>query len=103
MSCGHGFTIAEIDCLLEIINDVLPIGPDDWDIVTERHVSFYPGLGRCCESLRRKFSSLYNHKKPTGDPTCPAYVHDAKNFFERIKDMMEVSDGKGTVDGAVGA
>jgi hypothetical protein len=72
MSLGHGFTIAEIDCLLEIIDKVLPIGPDDWDIVTECHVSFYLGLGRSRESLHHKFSTLYNHKKPTNNPTCPA-------------------------------
>jgi hypothetical protein len=103
MSRGRGFSVAEIDCLLEIIEDVLPIGPDDWDIVTERHVSFYPGLGRSRDSLRRKFSSLYNHKKPTGDPTCPAYVRNAKRIFERIKEVMDVSDGEGAWNGAVGA
>ena len=27
MSRGRGYTIAEIDCLLEIIEDILPIGP----------------------------------------------------------------------------
>jgi hypothetical protein len=93
MSHGHGFTIAEIDCLLEIIDEVLPIGPNDWDRVTKRHVSFYPGLGQTRESLRRKFSSLYNHKKPTGDPTCPAYIRNAKRIWECIKEEMDVSDG----------
>jgi hypothetical protein len=103
MSRGHRFSVAEIDCLLEIIEDVLPIGPDDWDIVTERHISFYPGLGRSHDSLRRKFSSLYNHKKPTDDPTCPAYVRNAKRILERIKEVMDVSDGEGAWNGAVGA
>ena len=95
MSRGRGFTVAEIDCLLEIINDVLPIGPNDWDRVTERHCTFYPGLGRTRESLRRKFASLYNHKKPTGDPSCPVYVRNAKRIFERIKEAMDLSDGEG--------
>ncbi len=88
MSRGRGFTIAEIDSLLEIIEEVLPIGPNDWDRVTERHITFYPGLGRTRESLRRKFASLYNHKKPTGDPTCPVYVRNAKHIFEQIKEAM---------------
>ena len=95
MSRGRGFTVAEIDCLLEIIDDVLPIGPNDWDRVTERHCTFYPGLGRTRESLRRKFASLYNHKKPTGDPSCPVYVRNAKHIFERIKEAMDLSDGEG--------
>ena len=42
---GRGYTVAEIECLLEIIEDILPIGPDDWDNVTQRHCSYYPGLG----------------------------------------------------------
>jgi hypothetical protein len=97
MSRGRGFTIAEIDSLLEIIEEVLPIGPNDWDRVTERHITFYPGLGRTRESLRRKFASLYNHKKPTGDPTCPVYVRNAKRIFERIKEAMDMSDGEGGI------
>jgi hypothetical protein len=38
---------------------------------------------------------LYNHKKPTGDPTCPVYVRHAKRIFDRIKEAMELSDGEG--------
>jgi len=95
MSRGRGFTVAEIDSLLEIIDDVLPIGPNDWDRVTERHCTFYPGLGRTRESLQRKFASLYNHKKPTGDPSCPVYVRNAKHIFKRIKEAMDLSDGEG--------
>ena len=95
MSRGRGFTAAEIDCLLEIIDNVLPIGPNDWDRVTERHCTIYPGLGRTRESLRRKFASLYNHKKPAGDPSCPVSVRNAKRIFERIKEAMDLSDGEG--------
>ena len=98
MSRGHGFIIAEIDCLLEIIEDVLPIGPNDWDRSTERHCTFYPGLGWMRKSLRRKFASLDNHKKPTGNPTCPVYVRNTKRIFDRIKEAMDLSDGEGEGD-----
>ena len=46
------------------------------------------------DSLRRKFSLLYNHKKPTGDPSCPVCVCCAKQIWERIKQEMDISDGE---------
>jgi hypothetical protein len=45
MSRGWGFANTKFSCLLEIIEEVLPIGPNDWDPVTEHHCSYYPGLG----------------------------------------------------------
>ena len=98
MSRGRGFTEAEVDGLLDVIEELLPIGPNDWDRVTERHCTYYPGLGRTRESLKRKFASLYNHKKPTGDPTCPATVRRAKRVWERIKEEMDVSEGEQSND-----
>ena len=87
VSRGHGYTIAKIDCLLEIIEDNFLIGPNDWD----RH-------GRTHETLKRKFASLHNHKKPTGDPTCPPHVRNAKRIWDLIKIEMDVSDGEGRGD-----
>jgi hypothetical protein len=100
MSRGRGYTIAEIDCLLDIIEDILPIGPIDWDRVTQRHIAYYPGHGRTRETLKRKFATLYNHKKPTGDPTCPPHVRNAKRIWDLIKLEMDVSDGEGGGDTA---
>ena len=54
MPHGCSFSAAEIDDLLDIIEDVLPIGPDDLDTVTEHHITYYPGLGQTCKSLRQK-------------------------------------------------
>jgi len=98
MSRGRGYTIAEIDCLLEIIEDILPIGRNDWDRVTQCHSSYYPGHSRTCEMLKRKFVSLYNHKKPTGDPSCPPHVQNAKRIWDLIKIEMDLSDGEGRGD-----
>ncbi len=52
MSRGHGYTIAKIDCLLEIIEDVLSIGPADWNRVTQRHTAHYPGHGQTRKTLK---------------------------------------------------
>ena len=94
MARGHGFSLAEIDSLLDVIKEIISIGPNEWDRVTEQHCSYYPGLGHTYDSLRRKFLLLYSHKKPTGDPSCPAYVRRAKQLWERIKQEMDISDGE---------
>ena len=97
MSRGHCYTIAKIDCLLEIIEDILPIGPNDLDRVIQLHSSYYAGQGQTCKTLKRKFVSLYNHKKSTGDPTCPPHMKNVKRIWDLIKLEMGVSDGKGRV------
>ena len=98
MSQGRGYTVAEINCLIEIVEEILPIGPNDWDRVTQRHCSYYPGNGRTRETLKRKFASLYNHKKPTGDQNHPLYMRNAKRIWDLIKAEMDVSDGEGLGD-----
>lgn len=93
---GKGFTKGEVDHLLEIVEDIIPIGPSSWERVLERHVLLYPNLDRTKDSLRKKFASLYNNKTPTGDPKCPANVRKAKHIYRLIQDKMELTDGDGS-------
>ena len=37
-----------------------------------------------------------------GDPSCPVYVRDAKQIFKLIKEEMDMLDGEGGDNGAVG-
>lgn len=54
-------------------------------------MSYYPDLGHSTDSLKRKFASLYNHKKPTGNPNCPPHVVcRAKTAWENIKSSMDI-------------
>ena len=64
-SRGRGFTTTEVENLLEIIEEILPIGQNEWDAVLHRHESRYPDHDRTRDSLKRKFVSLYNSKKPS--------------------------------------
>jgi hypothetical protein len=91
---GKSFTTSELESLLEIIEDILPVGPNEWEAVLARHETRYPDMDRTKESIKRKFSSLYNAKKPTGDPTCPPTVRSAKRIFNMIKEKMDFSDGE---------
>lgn len=103
-SRGRGFSITETENLLELIEEVLPIGMNEWDAVLARHVSRYPENDRTRDSIKRKFASLYNSKKPTGDPNCPPTVRKAKQLYNLIKERMDISDceSEGSFPGSIG-
>ena len=65
---GPGFSDEEVAALLDIIVEILPNSPNDWERVAESHRNLFPDLKRNTKSLKRKFKSLYNQKKPTDDP-----------------------------------
>ena len=90
-SRGRGCTLAKAKHLIDIIEEILPKGPNDWVHVQEQHMH-YPSEVRMCDNLKHKFEALYNSKKPTRDLTCPAVVQRAKRAWESIKDKMDFSD-----------
>ena len=92
MSRGLGYTDIELQALLDIVEEVLPRSPNEWEEVSRRHIENYPG--RTLDSIRRKFNALANHKKPTGDPHCPPTVRRAKRIFALIRERMDISDGE---------
>ena len=81
----------ELMHMLEVMHGILPIGPQEWDMVVEAHTAQYPG--RDVESLRRKYTSLHRKKIPTGDPNIPPEVRLAKRVKHLIGDKAEVCDG----------
>ena len=91
MARGSGFSIDETNCLLDSIEEILPIDMDEWSLVERRHQVAYPDRNRTKESLRRKFQSLYLVKKATGDPTYPPEVRRAKALQQAIREKAEVS------------
>ena len=94
---GPGFSEDETAALLDVIEDILPNCPNDWERVTEAHRISFPDLKRNIKSLKRKFEALYNHKKPTGDPTCPVIVRRAKQIWEDMRRSMDFSDAEGEI------
>ena len=92
---GPSYSKEEVDTLLCIVYQKLPIGQDDWDGVYEEHLSRWPDTDRDVLSLRRKFNQLANKKVPTGDPNCPPHVREAKQILFLIKeeaDMLDMED-----------
>ena len=89
------FSNPEMNFLLNILNDVVPIGTE-WKEVKRRHHQHYPELDRSLETLKRKFRYLYNSRPQTGNPIIPDEVRKAKNILEENKSKQNVSDREGS-------
>ena len=88
---GRNFTQEELVNLFSIMEQVVPIGPDEWESVLADHSIVYPG--RDVDSIRRKFHSLHRKKVPTGDPNMPIEVKMAKRVKYLIVDKAELCGG----------
>jgi hypothetical protein len=55
---GFKFSTQELKSLLDVIEDIIPIGNPDWEKVWNIHMVGYPKKERTAESLRRKFQEL---------------------------------------------
>ncbi len=79
------FTVAELEhILLDVIDNIVPIGNPDWEKVWQEHLAVYPRMERTQKLLKRKFLEFVCKKKITGDPNCPPYVRDAKQILRKI-------------------
>jgi hypothetical protein len=43
---GAGFSHREIDSLLDVIEDISPLGHDEWEAGERQHYTKYPDFGR---------------------------------------------------------
>ena len=74
------------------IQEVLPIGPLDWEKVVQMHNDQFPNMARDLQSIRRKFNKLQASRIPTGDPTCPPAVRRAKRIHRDIEEKMDAEE-----------
>ncbi|GMF24222.1 unnamed protein product [Phytophthora fragariaefolia] len=84
--------MADVDRLLHLADQSLPLGKDEWERLA---VTFNSGRARGSperdfESLRRKFKVLYSTRKPTGMPNMPPHILKAK-------ELKPVTDEKANV------
>ena len=98
---SQGYSGEDCTALVEIVKGILPLGSNDWDRVHELYTNYATQNGRLardCEPLKSKFKSLVVSKKPTGDPTCPVWIREAKraNFMikERACNLAIVDEDK---------
>jgi hypothetical protein len=72
--------MAELHSLLDIIEEILPIGPIEWGTVVEQHKVLYEAKLRDLNSIRCKFNQMATKTAPTGDPNIPDYIRHAKDI-----------------------
>lgn len=77
------YSTNEVNLFLDLMEEVLPIGGDEWQNVCKQFNSFFHGDWNV-ESLRRKFASLHRKRIPTGDPSMPYTVRKAKLIHHLI-------------------
>ena len=63
----------ELESLMEVIVDVLPIDSEQWNTVVTKHAAKWP-YERSKKSIRNKYSSIKRKKSSTGNPNMPRYV-----------------------------
>jgi hypothetical protein len=91
---GFKFATQEIKSLLDVIEEIIPIGNPDWEKVWDRHMDRYPKKERTAKSLRCKFQELAKQKIPTGNPNCLPHVRSAKRIYQLIVKATDGLDGE---------
>jgi hypothetical protein len=83
---GSHYSSEEVSMMLDIVARILPSGEYMWERVSVEYNAKRPrgSAYRDVESLRNKFKTLKNCKKPTGDPKCPENVKRAKRIQKEI-------------------
>jgi hypothetical protein len=77
--------------MLDAVALVLPQGGHGWaKVASHFNQEETTTCVRDSDSIKRKFISLKNHKKPTGDPECPPEVVRAKRLQREIDNKASV-------------
>ena len=87
------YKTAETKHLLDIMEKILPIGPDEWDRVLAEHDELYP-CRRSVESLRRRFQNLHRKHAPSGSPNIPDDVRQARTIKALIGRKADICNGE---------
>ncbi|ETK91724.1 hypothetical protein L915_04720, partial [Phytophthora nicotianae] len=90
---GAGFGADELQSFLETLEEHLPLGRDEWELVLSIHNWSFSANNRTVDSLRRKFAALCQSRKPTGNPTCPAEVRTAKLVRFLMTQRADIGEG----------
>ncbi|GMF18500.1 unnamed protein product [Phytophthora fragariaefolia] len=95
------YMIAEINRLLTIVEENLPLGKDEWErVATDCNVGRSRGwVERDLDSLRRKFKTLYSMRKPTGTAEMPPHVENAEWAKRAIDEKANVVEMDDAADG----
>jgi hypothetical protein len=99
---GAGFGPDELRVLLEVLEEHLPIGRDEWEPVLSIHNRQFSQLRRTVESIRRKFAGLCRSRIPTGNPTCPPEVRTARRIRFLMNQRADIGEADAVPDTELG-
>jgi len=86
---GPAFTDYEVNNFLDIMGDVMPIGPLESALDVDHHKVLFGNKNRDMQSLWRKFNTLAGTTSPTGDVVIPSLVQKAKDVQRAIEIKMD--------------
>jgi len=81
----------EIDALLNIVQQELPIGSFQWESVAGMYSEMFPLYPQTTRSIHNKSNELKDAKMPTGDPNIPYVIKHAKLIAKMILDDCETA------------
>jgi len=87
---GRGFTAKEVDDLLTVMEEIIPVGGEDWRLVSDKHNETWGFMKRKEDGLRRKFAKLYTSGPPTGNPNIPVANRAAKYIRSKIVEKADM-------------
>jgi hypothetical protein len=82
----------EIINFLDIMGDIMPIGPLEWALVVDHHKVLFGNKNRDMQSLRHKFNTLAGTTPPTGNAVIPPLVQKAKDVQGAIEIKMVLGE-----------
>ncbi|KAG1692921.1 hypothetical protein DVH05_024245 [Phytophthora capsici] len=91
---GKTYTKSELMRLLDVVEELLPFGAEQWQNVASQFNTHIPSgwTEREGDSLKRKFQKLVRVPKPSGDGVCPEEVQRAKRLQYNIEAAIAVVD-----------
>ncbi|ETI42853.1 hypothetical protein F443_12108 [Phytophthora nicotianae P1569] len=91
-SGSANYKVAEVNRLLDLVEQYLPLGKDEWERLASDFNSTRPRswAERDFDSLRRTFKALYSTRKPTGKANIPPHIERAKDLKRAVDDKANV-------------
>lgn len=82
---GAGFSAQEVDALLRVLRERLPLSKEEWEDAARVHVERFPDLDRTVDALRRKFARLHRTRAEDDDVrSLPKDAQVAKAVLEAM-------------------
>lgn len=101
---SQNYSDEDLNKLLDIIEEVEPIGSNHWAEVQERYNDYAVDKFRAIrdqDALRNKYDKMVNVKKPTGSASCPPLVRRSKHIARDIMakvNAISIGSGQGEVN-----